>query len=176
MFEAGANIDARTTRGESPGNMIIGETPLSTSLDWFRDEGDSSAENGLAYVSLLLSCGASLEGCWGGASAEACLRHIEEPGAFPHLEDAYAGAVETPQAAKDQFAACKRLVAKTRRQRFVLPRKQLLTLRSLVIRGRATTADPILNFVIGLPDGVAWNVLSFWRGSRDAKVAAPVVT
>ena len=125
-------------------------------------------------MSLLLSRGASLDGCWGGASAEACLRHIEEPGAFPHLEDVYAGAV-TPQATKGQFAACKRLVAKTRRQRFVLPRKQLLTLRSLEIRGRATTADPILNFVIGLPDGVAWNVLSFWRGSRDAKVAAPVL-
>ena len=39
-------------------------------------------------------------------------------------------------------------------------------LRSLAIKGRAKTSDPILNFVNGLPDGVAWNVLSFWRVER----------
>lgn len=98
-------------------------------------------------------------------------RPPEEPGVFPHLAGAYGGA-EIPQETKDQIAECKRLVAETRRQRFVLPRKQFLTLRSLVIRQRAKTADPLLSFVIGFPDGVVWNVLSFWRGSRDAKVAS----
>ena len=29
-------------------------------------------------------------------------------------------------------------------------------------KGRAKTADPILNTLIGIPDGVAGNVLSFW--------------
>ena len=49
----------------------------------------------------------------------------------------------------------------------VAPRKTILTLRSLAIKGRAKTADPILNFVVhGLPDGVAWKVLSFWRVER----------
>ena len=153
------------------------------SLDWLRYDDRSYADLGVAYVFLLLRRGASLNNCWGGAPAEACLRHIEDPSAFPHLVGAYGGAV-IPSAygvrrddgaydgTKDHFIACKRLVADTRRQRFVLPRKQFLTLRSLVIRQRAKTKDPLLNFVIGLPDGVAWNVLSFWRGSRDAKVAA----
>ena len=43
------------------------------------------------------------------------------------------------------------------------PRKQILTLRSLMLRERATTADAVLKFVFGLPNGPAWNVLSFWQ-------------
>ena len=31
------------------------------------------------------------------------------------------------------------------------------------LKGRAKTSDALLGFVFGLPDGVAWNVLSFWR-------------
>ena len=33
--------------------------------------------------SLMLRRGASLDDCWGDRSAEDCLRHIEEPDAFP---------------------------------------------------------------------------------------------
>ena len=32
-----------------------------------------------------------------------------------------------------------------------------------MLRERATTADAVLKFVFGLPNGPAWNVLSFWR-------------
>ena len=38
---------------------------------------------------------------------------------------------------------------------FVRPRKQILTLRSLMLRERATTADAVLKFVFGLPNGPA---------------------
>ena len=61
------------------------------------------------------------------------------------------------------WVACKALIKEVR----VAPRKEVLLLRALAIKGRAKTADPILNFVVnGLPDGVAWNVLSFWRVER----------
>ena len=57
------------------------------------------------------------------------------------------------------WVACKALIKEVR----VAPRKEVLLLRALAIKGRAKTSDPILNFVNGLPDGVAWNVLSFWQ-------------
>ena len=43
--------------------------------------------------------------------------------------------------------------------------KDVLVLRSLALRGRATTASPVLQFVIDSPNEIAWNVLSFWRAS-----------
>ena len=42
-------------------------------------------------------------------------------------------------------------------------RKQVLMLRCLATKGRATTTDPVLNFLEQLGDnGVIWKVLSFW--------------
>ena len=46
---------------------------------------------------------------------------------------------------------------------FARRRRDVLTLRALALKGRAKTSDAVLGFVFGLPDGVAWNVLSFWR-------------
>ena len=31
------------------------------------------------------------------------------------------------------------------------------------VKGRAKTSNAVLGFVFGLPNGVAWNVLSFWQ-------------
>ena len=33
-------------------------------------------------------------------------------------------------------------------------------------RGRAAPADPILKFIVDLPDGVAWNLVSYWPPRR----------
>ena len=42
-------------------------------------------------------------------------------------------------------------------------RKQVLMLRCLATKGRATTTDPVMNFLEQLGDnGVIWKVLSFW--------------
>ena len=42
-------------------------------------------------------------------------------------------------------------------------RKQVLMLRCLATKGRATTTDPVMNFLEQLGDnGVIWTVLSFW--------------
>ena len=44
-----------------------------------------------------------------------------------------------------------------------LPRRRVLRLRSLVARGRARTADPIIEPVFRLPNEMCWHVLEFWR-------------
>ena len=44
-------------------------------------------------------------------------------------------------------------------------RKQVLRLRSLVARGRARTADPIIEPVFRLPNEMCWHVLKFWRAT-----------
>ena len=46
-----------------------------------------------------------------------------------------------------------------------LPHKSVARLRSLVARGRATTSDPALAFILKLGDnGLFWNCLGFWPG------------
>ena len=56
------------------------------------------------------------------------------------------------------------------------PRKEVLRLRSLVLRGRApphSTShstrgdDPVVARVLRLPDELVWKVLGFWRATSD---------
>ena len=163
LLDAGANIDAKTTEAVQD-LAIAGETALSTSLDWFR-HGD--AKTALRYVTLLLRRGASLDDCWSGMSAEACLRHIEHPEAFNEsINDIY-DQMDPSMATNEDFIACKKLIADERRRRFVAKRKEVLRLRSLVVRGRAKkSSDAMIEPSFRLPDGVLWNVLSFWPPQR----------
>ena len=46
-----------------------------------------------------------------------------------------------------------------------LPRRRVLRLRTLVARGRARTADPIIEPVFRLPNEMCWHVLKFWRAT-----------
>ena len=124
------------------------------------------AEKGLAYVSLLLRRGAKLDGCWGGRSAEDCLRQIEDPSAFPEYEAAYSSTIPPTDATKETFIACKKLIANERRRRYLLQRKEILRLRSLALRGRAKP-DALLAAVVLLPNELAWHVLSFWPAEAD---------
>ena len=69
----------------------------------------------------------------------------------------------------DEWLAVKRLVADVRaaggtyRAYLHEHRKQVLVLRCLATKGRATTTDPVLNFLEQLGDnGVIWTVLGFW--------------
>jgi hypothetical protein len=163
LIEAGANIDEKTCSGQ------FIETPLSTSLDWLRYDNVGWDEIGLSYVSLLLRYGADLEKCWGeDKSAEDCLRHIENPDAFPELEGVYHAQEPPPVVSeKEQFLACKKLIADERGRRLKAKRKEILRLRSLLVRGRAKkSSDAILEPSFRLPDGVLWNVLSFWPPRR----------
>ena len=163
LLEAGANIDQKGLHGQ------LVETPLSTSLDWLRYDDFGWDETGLAYVSLLLRYGPDLDDCWyEGKSAEDCLRHIENPDAFPELEGVYHAQEPPPVASeKEQFLACKKLIADERGRRLKAKRKEVLRLRSLVVRGRAKkSSDAMLEPSFRLPDGVLWNVLSFWPPQR----------
>ena len=48
-------------------------------------------------------------------------------------------------------------------------RKDVLRLRSLVLRGRTKDAtDPIVDHVFQLPNELCWNVLQFWRATSAA--------
>ena len=54
-------------------------------------------------------------------------------------------------------------------------RKDVLRLRSLVLRGRARSrrratgaADPVIGRVLHLPNELCWHVLQFWRATSDA--------
>ena len=159
LLEAGANIDQKKD-GE------VEESPLSTSLDWLRYDDYGWGDIGLSYVSLLLRYGPDLDGCWGDRSVEDCLRHIEEPDAFPELGGAYYRTLR-PVETKEQFLASKTLITDERHRRYVLQRKEVLRLRSLSIRGRAKkSSDAILEPSFRLSDGVLWNVLSFWPPQR----------
>jgi len=145
LLDAGADVDAKTTVALQR-VAIAGETALSTSLDFFRRER-VHRKLGLSYVSLLLRRGASLDDCWGGMPAEECLRHIETPDAFgddineiydPRGDASDASDVASRATDKD-FIACKKLIADERRRRYLLPRKEILRLRLLVSRHRATS-------------------------------------
>ena len=56
-----------------------------------------------------------------------------------------------------------------------MPRKEVLRLRSLVLRGSAAHStshstrgdDPGVARVLRLPDELAWKVLGFWRATSD---------
>ena len=172
LLDAGARID---TAAPAPLNdcYIAGETALSYAIDWFRFDSEEYAEKGLACVSLLLRRGAKLDNCWGGRSAEDCLRHVEDPSAFPEHEDAYNVYSVSPPTGKTKecVTACKKLIADERRRRYMLPRKAFLRLRSLALRGRAKPADPVLSSVARLPNELTWHVLSFWPAEAD--VAPP---
>ena len=86
-----------------------------------------------------------------------------------------------PELAHDEhWAACTKLVADVRAAGGTWtayrrhPRKQILRLRSLVLRGRARprvrtrAADPIPARVLRLPNEMCWHVLKFWRATSDA--------
>ena len=164
LLEAGANIDQK--RKHPNFSARLEESPLSACLDWFRHDDYVQGDIGLSYVSLLLRYGPDLDGCWGDRSVEDCLRHIEEPKAFPELEGIYRTTL-LPMENKEQFLACKKLIADERRRRFVAKRKEVLRLRSLLVRGRAKkSSDAMIEPSFRLPDGVLWNVLSFWPPQR----------
>ncbi len=177
LLDAGARINAAAPTALDD-CYIAGETALSYAIDWFRFDNDDYAEKGLACVSLLLRRGAKLDNCWGGRSAEDCLRHVANPIAFerrfPGLQGCYS-ITRPPIETKAQFIACKKLIADERRRRYMLPRRAFLRLRSLQLRGRANP-DAFLAAVARLPNELAWHVLSFWPAEADVAPPPPSIS
>ena len=44
-----------------------------------------------------------------------------------------------------------------------LARKEVLVIRALALKDRATTTYPALHFLVGVPNEIAWHILSFWN-------------
>ena len=44
-----------------------------------------------------------------------------------------------------------------------LARKEVLVVRALALKGRATTTYPALQVIVDAPNEIAWNILSFWN-------------
>ena len=93
------------------------ESPLSTSLDWFRYDDVGWDETGLSYVSLLLRYGPDLDECWGATDRlRTAYGTSRIRDAFPELE----GDIRQnprPVANNEAFLACKKLIADERRRR-----------------------------------------------------------
>ena len=146
-------------------------TPLGACLDRFRGRiSEEERLRGLEFVVReLLRAGASLDWCdrtttpWYGTAS--CLIHHAVP--------------ETRLNPSRAWPRCKLLVegvhkAGSYKAFFARSRREVLTLRALALKGRAETADAVLSFVFGLPDGVAWNILSFWRCYYRISVAGDI--
>ena len=149
--------------------MIDGspKNPLAWALSWFPIQGDRPALR--AIISLLLRAGISLDKCekW---------RYWRE-GGWKSAEDVLADfnhchADDLPF--DKEFIACKELVAGVRaagswREYIYRPRKQVLALRSLALRGGRAFVRPespdaeIIRFIVNSPNEIAWKVLEYWR-------------
>ena len=149
LLLAGADVNARTLYG---GLTPMGFFPVFAKRE-SRRHNLPTATNLLVICKLLLHAGASIDDVFSpDTSMEAWLEEQAKPG-----DD-------------EQWLAVKRLVADVRAAGGTYSaylhqhRKQVLMLRCLATKkGRATTTDPVMNFLVELGDnGVIWKVLSFW--------------
>ena len=150
----GADVNARTRLG---GWTPMGYFPVYANSSY---EGGTPRSDPLVTCKLLLHAGASID----DVISPSGLHHLYPD---PSME---AWLQKKVPATDEQWLAVKRLVADVRAAGGTYTaylhehRKQVLTLRCLATKkGRATTTDPVMNFLVQLGDnGVIWKVLSFW--------------
>ena len=172
LLNAKANVHCRARDASNmpapEGRTYPEVTPLGmTLLVFFPDEGDPSpAEplpNVLRVTTMLLRAGASLDAVSDERTAETELRTAE--GLNPAFRN------------NDTFVQVKALIHGVRaagswKQYCRRDHKQILRLRSLVARGRATPKKwsprghdrRAIEFIVKIGDnGIAWKILSFWK-------------
>ena len=152
LIGAGANVNT-----VAPSEL----TPLGACLDRFggRVSEEESLRGLERVVRALLRAGALLHACHAGYAWGTARWLLDLAG------------YETVHNPSGAWPRCKVLVegvreAESYKAFFARRRRDVLTLRALALKGRAKTSDAVLGSVFGLPDGVAWNVLSFWRVAR----------
>ena len=135
-------------------------TPLAATIDAFLASNEGAWQ--LPIVARLLRAGASLENCNDGRTADKMMANEERE--WPQLagDDVYFQAAKAlihgVRAAGSWKKYCRRWGA----------HRDILRLRSFVVRGRATTSDKWLAGMVRLKEnGLVWNVLSFWRDADD---------
>ena len=133
-----------------------GGTPLIETLHCFelRDRNNrySRYVNCRRIVRLLLRSGVALDG-------------IDD--AFRRLDPAlgYTGYVHDE---RRHYTMSRKLICDVRaagglRKYETMLRKQVLTLRTMALRGRAAPRDNVMSFLVDCPNEIAWKILSYWR-------------
>ena len=154
LIDAGADINARNRRNE---------TPLISAIQFVCAGQDRPNRHRVALVSELLRAGASLD-----------IRIDTGPyGIFDSVDDLVRAIEREIDGLRDNrdWVAIRSLIEGVRRAGGTwaayarLPRRRVLRLRSLMARGRARTADPIIEPVFRLPNEMCWHVLKFWRAT-----------
>ena len=148
LIAHGGDVNTKGRAGETcfAVALVLGGRILSTNLR-------------LRLVSTLLRAGASLDNVHHSLSAEEFMQREDER----HPGRATADA---------SFAAARALIGEVRaagsyRKWLRAPHRDVMHLRSLLVRKRATTSDPVLAFVFGLGDnGLFWRLLEYWPGRR----------
>ena len=135
-----------------------GGTPLIETLHCFelRDRNNrySRYVNCRRIVRLLLRSGVALDG-------------IDD--AFRRLDPALGvGSGDYVHEARRHYTASRNLICDVRtagglRKYETMPRKQVLTLRTMALRGRAAPRDNVMSFLVDCPNEIAWKILSYWR-------------
>ena len=171
LLRQGSDVNSKDT--------LHGATPLTKAIRHFYQTSDywSSGTNirALDCVVKLLRAGASLDDVGQLDISDPTSNRIEaflvdQVGTFPSLSS------------DEHFVACQAIIAGVRaagswrafrdaptnpwRAYERVPRKAVLRLRSLVARGRATTANPVFKALFASPNEIVWHVLSFW----DARI------
>ena len=178
LLEAGALVNGRTRRHPILRDRPIGQTPLMLAakqgftrlgvVKWLLHYGaDISAVDSLGRTALF--------------QANELLQHSQiwtDPNRRAVAwEDSQEGRqyipCRAPGVVEDMIALLQGVEAAGSWKRYLRePRRDLLTFRRLVERGRAAPPDGVLARLFpesgGLPDVLFWKVLSFWRSSRDA--------
>ena len=110
--------------------------------------------NSRKIVRLLLRSGVALDG-------------IDD--AFRRLDPALGvGSTDYVHEARRHYTASRNLICDVRtagglRKYETMPRKQVLTLRTMALRGRAAPRDNVMSFLVDCPNEIAWKILSYWR-------------
>ena len=149
-----------------------GESPIAWAIKSFsRSNGVSPSERtrALECTVQLLRYGASLADRFFGLESDTLEDFIDEQNYYS-LDDL---------TSNKQFLDCQAILAGVKtagswrafrddksnlwRAYERVPRKEVLRLRSLVARKRATTANPLFNALFASPNEIVWHVLGFWR-------------
>ena len=113
----------------------------------------------MGLVTRLLRAGASLDNCFRGGPIEDCIRFVEENDGDRLQQN------ERAFHAAKAFIAEVRAAGGTWKKWLRAPHRDVIRLRSLLVRKQARTSDPVLAFVFGLGDnGVFWKLLEYWPG------------
>ena len=150
LLNAGADIHLRKENGD---------TLLIETLKYFDRWGEKDYEysrsvNCRKIVRLLLRSGVALDG-------------IDD--AFRRLDPALGvGSGDYVPEPRHHYTMSRNLICDVRtagglRKYETMLRKQVLTLRTMALRGRAAPRDNVMTFLVDCPNEIAWKILSYWR-------------